>query len=272
MKIFASVLLVALAFTGAVFAADPDPVVQAATTFTAWAKAWSPILIGALVLASPTLIVGITRYRKEGVSGFLLAVLDRFSFGTHSDSPGTFKLPGTSSKPPEDGNGVIDLDPEYRRVKRGHTQLGFLATLCLLSAFTLGACAALKSAARDADVKCQRDEVMKLIPAMRAFLDTVEQKDRGDLFKIQGEFLAIFAKADARDIQCTISETVAHFFGPDKPLPVPVEPPPDATLEVSVASLRTGPVPTERPSVALVKKLRSRLKKGQPLPLSVAEL
>lgn len=270
MKFFLSVFLVTLVLSGAAFAGDPDPVVKAASVLSEWGAAWFPIL----ALIAPTLIVGVTAYRRDGVVGFILAVLNVFSVSTHKDSPGTFKLPLTQSEKPDDP-GIVEFKP------RGYTRMEtlFLILVGVISIFCCS-CAAFKTAARDADVRCQRDEVKKLIPAMRAFLDSVEQRDRGDLFKIQGDFLGVFAKADADDLACTVKDTVANYFGPNKPLAVP-DPAPDAdtpplglsgparTALMGAPELRVVP---DRPAVSAVLKLRRRLKHKQPIPTTVADL
>lgn len=61
---------------------------------------WQSVLAVALAVL-PTLIVGFTNYPKvDGVLTIILKILNAFSVASHSDSPGTFKLPLVQSKPP----------------------------------------------------------------------------------------------------------------------------------------------------------------------------
>lgn len=67
----------------------------------AWFLANIPTAIGIGVPIVSSLIVGLTPYPKvEGVLQKILWVLNLFSVTTHSDSPGTFKLPLMQSSAP----------------------------------------------------------------------------------------------------------------------------------------------------------------------------
>ncbi len=60
---------------------------------------WGNIILTSLLMALPSVIVGLTNYPKAGgVVKVLNIVLQLLSFLTHKDMPGTFKSPFTVQK------------------------------------------------------------------------------------------------------------------------------------------------------------------------------
>src|SRR4051812_37275453 len=101
----------------------------------AFACAHGPATVAFLIVAIPSLITGLSRYpQASGFVAVLQTLLNLLSVLSHHDSPGTFKLPLTFSKPPDAEGLVVPM-------QRGCVRLGVLLFLAAVSLLALPAAA-----------------------------------------------------------------------------------------------------------------------------------
>lgn len=69
-----------------------------------WLRDHTSLIMLLTTIVIPAIVNGLRESRegRSGIGGFLDSLIDRLSVTTKKDAPGTFKLPGMKSQPPQE--------------------------------------------------------------------------------------------------------------------------------------------------------------------------